>query len=596
MASNEKKAQPKDYNVGTYIANRMEELGVGDYFVVPGDTNLTLLDNLLKNPRLRMVVCCNELNTGYAADGYARVSQTKTAVVVIPYIVGGLSILNAISGACSEHLKVIVISGCPPTDLLADDKATHHTPSPHNKDQALHAFQGVTAASVRLKSAESAADVIDEAIVKCVQSSLPVYIEVPHDLADAPCSQPAPLSQKLEEAQQPNKNSEALEATMDAWNAASRPVLLIGSHATLSLSRESIQQLVETLGCPVLCQPDGRWIPESHPQYWGIFWPGILNPGGVKAVMDSDLWLGLGTSWSDLHNPAIDPNKEKHRLVSMQYGSVCLPNDRVIEPVELDDLVAALIDSDICSKSEALSGSKPSHQAQLQTQIKDSEDALTIQNLFTGIQSILKEHSVLIADAGDTWFAASHIRLPDGVDFQMQIPYASIGWGVPATLGAQVARSQRRVVLMVGDGGFQMTAQEVSTMIRMKLSPIIFLFNNLGYKAETAVQDGPYNYIANWDYTKLATSFLEEPHAKPHNPFAGDNVDEESEMLVFAEKIQTQADLLRALQRVERENDKLAFLECCINPDDITPELQNLGEKVSKAHNRHPSKGPEYED
>jgi pyruvate decarboxylase len=102
----------------------------------------------------------------------------------------------------------------------------------------------------------------------------------------------------------------------------------------------------------------------------------------------------------------------------------------------------------------------------------------------------------------------------------------------------------------------------------------------IGFK--TTVHEGPYNYIANWDYTKLATSFLHEPHARPHNLFAGDDVDKESDMPVWAEKIRTQADLLRALQRIERENDKLAFLECCVRPDDITPELQELGKKVSK--------------
>lgn len=573
--------QAEGYNVGTYIGHQIEELGIRDYFVVPGDTNLTLLDNLLKNPNLRMVECCNELNTGYAADGYARSSEARAAVVVVPYIVGGLSTLNAIAGAHSEQLKIIVISGCPPTAILTTDKATHHTPSPKNKDQALHAFQGVTAASVRIESAQSAADVIDDTIVKCIKQSLPVYIELPNDLADAPCRFPVPLCRKIE-AEELNKNNEAVEALTELWNSSHRPVLLLGGHLRVSLSRDTIHRLAETLGCPVLCQPDGRWMSESHGQYWGPFWPSLLNAEGEKVVMSSDLWICLAVSWSDLHSPSIDLKNENHRLVDLQYDRAGLPNGEIIEPIKLSDLVLAMINSGMRNKTESLPHPKPSHPACIQTEIKNTEDPLTMISLFRGIQTMLKEQCTLIADAGDTWFAASHIKLPHGADFQMQLPYASIGWGVPATLGAQLARAHHRVVLLVGDGGFQMTAQEVSTMIRMKLNPIIVLFNNLGYKTETAVHDGPYNYIANWDYTKLATSFLEEPHAQPHNPYAIGNAEKESDMPVFAEKIQTHADLLRAIRRVDDENEKLAFLECCIRPDDMTPELQNLGENVSK--------------
>ncbi len=83
--------------VGTYLASRLEQAGVRDYFVVPGDFNLILLDQILENPRLRMIGCCNELNAGYAADGYAR--SNGVAAMVVTYSVGGLSALNAVACA-----------------------------------------------------------------------------------------------------------------------------------------------------------------------------------------------------------------------------------------------------------------------------------------------------------------------------------------------------------------------------------------------------------------------------------------------------------------------------------------------------------------
>jgi Thiamine pyrophosphate enzyme, N-terminal TPP binding domain len=110
--------------VGTYLATRLEQVGVRDYFAVPGDFNLILLDQILENPRLRMIGCCNELNAGYAADGYSR--SNGVAAMVITYSVGGLSALNAVTGAYSEDSPVIVIVGGINTDSEWQDKIIHH--------------------------------------------------------------------------------------------------------------------------------------------------------------------------------------------------------------------------------------------------------------------------------------------------------------------------------------------------------------------------------------------------------------------------------------------------------------------------------------
>ena len=112
--------------VGTYLAARLEQIGLRHYFAVPGDYNLVLLDELSKNPRLKMISCCNELNAGYAADGYARATGGAAAVVVT-FSVGGLSVLNAIAGAYAEDLPLIAISGGPNTNSEAECELLHHT-------------------------------------------------------------------------------------------------------------------------------------------------------------------------------------------------------------------------------------------------------------------------------------------------------------------------------------------------------------------------------------------------------------------------------------------------------------------------------------
>ena len=116
----------KSHTVGAYLAGRLQEVGIGHYFAVPGDYNLVLLDELLKNPDLEMISCCNELNAGYAADGYARATGGPSAAVVT-FSVGGLSLINAVAGAYAEDLPMIAISGGPNTNSEAEYELLHHT-------------------------------------------------------------------------------------------------------------------------------------------------------------------------------------------------------------------------------------------------------------------------------------------------------------------------------------------------------------------------------------------------------------------------------------------------------------------------------------
>ena len=97
------------YTVGSYLAKRLQQIGLKHHFAVAGDFNLVLLDQLLTVKELEQVYCCNELNCGYCAEGYARACGAAAAVVT--FSVGGLSAINAIGGAYAENLPVILVSG-----------------------------------------------------------------------------------------------------------------------------------------------------------------------------------------------------------------------------------------------------------------------------------------------------------------------------------------------------------------------------------------------------------------------------------------------------------------------------------------------------
>jgi pyruvate decarboxylase len=134
-------------SLGRHLARRLVQVGVGDVFAVPGDFNLTLLDHLIAEPGLRLVGCCNELNAGYAADGYARARGVGACAVT--FTVGGLSVLNAIAGAYSENLPVICIAGGPNSNDYGTNRILHHTIGLPDFSQELRCFQTVTCHQVR---------------------------------------------------------------------------------------------------------------------------------------------------------------------------------------------------------------------------------------------------------------------------------------------------------------------------------------------------------------------------------------------------------------------------------------------------------------
>ena len=133
-------------SLGRYLARRLVQIGISDVFSVPGDFNLVLLDHLLSEPSLNLVGCCNELNAGYAADGYARAKGVGACVVT--FTVGGLSIVNAIAGAYSENLPVICIVGGPNSNDYGTNRILHHTVGLPDFSQELRCFQQVTCCQV----------------------------------------------------------------------------------------------------------------------------------------------------------------------------------------------------------------------------------------------------------------------------------------------------------------------------------------------------------------------------------------------------------------------------------------------------------------
>lgn len=555
------------FTVGSYLAARLGQTGLKHYFTVPGDYNLALLDELLKNPELEMINCCNELNAGYAADGYARAHGFSALVVT--YSVGGLSALNAVAGAYAEDLPMIVISGAPGTDAEGRNQILHHTTGTVNFHYVKDIFKKVTAESLTIKHPENAPHLIDHAILTALNTKKPVYIEIACNISDMPVAPPNPMRFIPElPTSDPDSLDAAVKHAASLLNGAVKPILIAGVKLRSSQATKQFEDLVKASGYAVAAMPNAKgFISEQNPNYIGIYWGPVSSPGCGETVESSDLYFFAGPLFTDYTTTGYSALINPKKLILAGPDFIQLPG-QVYNRVILREFLTALAKKVKPNKAsletfKRIRGEAPAPVA------SDPNTPLTTRRLFLHIEEILTGKTSLIVETGDSWFNATRLKLPKGSGYEIQMQYGSIGWSVGATLGYALATQKKsRVIALIGDGSFQLTAQEVSTMIRYNLNPIIILINNGGYTIEVEIHDGPYNNIKNWEYHNLVNVFNAEDGRG------------------WGTRVKTEHELAAALKKAIK-HDGLCLIEVMIDRNDCNKNLLQWGSRVA-ANNSQP--------
>lgn len=554
--------------VGTYLAQRLEELGLKDYFAIPGDYNLGLLDELLKNTSLNMINCCNELNAGYAADGYARIKGISA--LVLTYSVGGLSAMNAIAGAYAENLPVIVISGGPNTNSVQDAEILHHTLATENYSYVRDMFSHITAHTVFIHRSSDAPMQIDTAIAIALETKKPVYIEIACNISGISVSSPTKRALNNKKLSDTSSLNAAILEAAQILNAAVKPVLIAGSKARHCEALGMIEDLSLSCGYALAAMPDAKgFVSEQHPNYIGIYWGPVSAPGCGEIVESSDLYFFIGPNFNDYTTVGHVCNIQPKKMIVIADGSVSIAGN-VYTGVYMNEFLSGLKKvlkrNDTALKAyQRIAGAAPLYQ-----EPDDLNAPLTTRFLFGQIQALLTSDYAVLAETGDSWFNGMRLQLPKDCLFEIQMQYGSIGWSVGALLGMQAAlHNQKRVIGLIGDGSFQMSAQELSTMIRYGYKPIIFLMNNGSYTIEVQIHDGPYNVINSWHYADLV------------NVFKGEN------NKARAYRAQTHQALLDAIHEA-KNTDALCFIEVILDKDDCNKSLLEWGARVAAYNSRPP--------
>lgn len=553
--------------VGGYLAARLAEIGMRHYFTVPGDYNLILLDELLKNDQLQMVSCCNELNAGYAADGYARATGGPAAAVVT-YSVGGLSLLNGVAGAYAEDLPVIAISGGPNTNSTAEYELLHHTLGEVDYDYQREIFSRVTAEAVVIQHPTEAPSQIDHAIETALRRRKPVYLEVACNIAGAAVSAPHPRTFDGRAHSDPRSLSSAVEHAAELLNAANKPVLVAGVKLRAGQAEAAFRELADASGYAVASMPNAKsFFDEQHPSYMGIYWGPVGTPGCGEIVESADLCLFVGPTFTDYTTTGHAALVNRAKTIEVRPDCVVMAG-QTYNQVAMGEFLSELAGK-LRRNDTSLTAFKRIDEERPQPRSGEPATPLTTRQLFARIQHLLIPECAVIAETGDSWFNGMRLAMPSGSRFEIQMQYGSIGWSVGAALGYCLGCPERKVIACIGDGSFQLTAQEVSTMIRYGAAPIIFLINNGGYTIEVEIHDGPYNTINNWKYAQLVEVF---------NGAGGNG---------WGCRAATEGELDDAIAKA-LAHDGLSLIEVQIDRDDCSKNLLEWGGHVAKNNGRPP--------
>ena len=493
------------FTVGEYLLVRLKEIGVDHLFGVPGDFVLGFLNQVMKSD-IKYVGTCNELNAAYAADGYARIRGIGAFATT--YGVGELSAINGVAGAFAERVPVVVITGSPATIHFQNRPLLHHTLGDYQIP--LRMFEQITTASTQLASGDTAPAEIDRVLTACLSRQQPVYISLPADVVTMQCERPGAFHFPMPAPSDAQALREAIKEAAEMLDKALKPVVI----GDVELIRFKMQMefagLLDTTGFPYVTMMLGKSVlSEQHPQFIGLF-EGDRSRAYVRNRVESaDCILHLGALMTDFNTGGFTTRLDESKTIRANNGAVKIKH-HCYENVHLRDFVLGLTEK-LSRRDHATLEIQWAADSCVHRRTEPYQPAaanpITVKRFFDRMSHYLADNSIVIAETGVSLFSAAEMLMPEGATFIGQTFYGSIGYTVGATLGTGMAAAGRSLVLFVGDGAFQVTCQELSTIIRQQLKPIIFLINNDGYTIERVICDRPYNDIQPWHYHKLVDVF-----------------------------------------------------------------------------------------
>jgi indolepyruvate decarboxylase len=339
-------------------------------------------------------------------------------------------------------------------------------------------------------------------------------------------------------------------------DGAKQPVVLADVEVHRFGLQELLLSLIEKTNIPFASTILGKSVmSEQHPLCLGVY-EGAMGRDDVREYVESsDCVIMLGTFMTDInlgiYTARLDPARSisaTSEKLSIRYHS--------FEDVRFKDFMRGLVEAKLKRREP---GRHPHPEEESGFQIQPGTK-LTVKRVFQRLNAFLSDETIVVVDVGDALFGAADLFVHRRTEFLGPAYYASMGFAVPAAIGAQLANPALRPLVIVGDGAFQMTGMEITTALRQNLNPTVVILNNAGYGTERHIHNGPYNDILPWEYSRIP-----EVLGRGRGFIA-----------------RTDDELDRALRAAKADTAQASIIDVRLDPMDRSPALERLAERLSK--------------
>jgi len=539
-------------NLTERLLQALKVRGATEIFGIPGDFALPLFREIERSALLPLYTLSHEPGVGFAADAAAR-ARGGLGVAAVTYGAGALNLVNAVAGAYAERVPLVVLAGAPAAHEAASGYLLHHQVKSLESQWRL--FEEITADRARLDDAIRAPERIARVLDSALARSRPVYLEIPRDAAGRPCAD-VPMTALF------TPDAERLAACADELlarlAAARRPVLMVGVEVRRYGLESRVAELARRLAIPVVTSFMGRGLlADADVPLIGTY----LGQAGDLAVCDrverSDALLLLGVIVSDTNFAVSARRIDLRHAIHVFDGDVAMGHH-----VYHELPIAALIDALLARVPPASFAAAPAAATEAEacaSRAQQADDrAVTPHDIAAAVNALLREHGPmpLASDMGDCLFTAMDIEhaalIAPGY-------YATMGYGVPAGLGLQIATG-RRPIILVGDGAFQMTGWELGNARRCGCDPIVIVFNNAAWGMLRAFEpEARFNDLGRWDFASMAAGMGGDGWA-----------------------VETCADLVEALTRAHATRGRFQLLDVWLAPGAVSPTLARYVQAIQR--------------
>jgi acetolactate synthase-1/2/3 large subunit len=458
---------------GEKLVQCLEREGVEYIFGLSGGAAIPIFDALVDSP-IKLILTRHEQGAVHMADGYAR-STGRPGVVLVTSGPGATNAVTGLLTANMDSVPIIVITGQCVTSMLGKDGFQEADVTGITYSVVKHSYMA--------RSPEVIPRITREAFhIATTGRPGPVLLDIPKDISQAPCD-----AEFTDEVDLPGYNviehgeSEAIKDAAQLLSLAERPVLLVGHGVVISGAGQAVTRLAERLDAPIVCTLLGKGgVDEAHPLHLGML--GMHGTAYAnKAVDHADLIMSIGSRWDDRITGKLDEfclgAKKIHVDIDpAEFNKMITPDVCVTGDARLvcEDLLPLVDQTDRTEWDKRISSWRKKHPLKYSKQ-----GGLKAQWVLDRLDALTESKAIISTDVGQhQMWAAQFCRTRGNRDWLSSGGAGTMGFGLPAAIGAAFARKGESVWAVVGDGGFQMTQAELATAAVHKLPVKCLIINN----------------------------------------------------------------------------------------------------------------------